>query len=145
MAKCPDIVNHAKRGDLKFLEDFTKLPEHTGKEACLNEDPDLFFSEFANDIATAKAACVTCPMIQFCADYAMKHENYGVWGGMSARERYELRGHQDAFDATDVERLIKEKDFILNSPAPIVAAHYEVDSRTVVRWRNTIRAAQEVS
>lgn len=144
MAKTPEIVIHAKRGDLKFLEDFNNLPDHTGKEACLNEEPDLFFSEFGNDIAKAKAACVTCPMIQLCAEYAMKHENYGVWGGMSADERYEKRGNQDAFDPTDIERLLKEKNFILNSPAPTIAAHYEVDSRTVVRWRNIIRAAQEV-
>lgn len=145
MAKCPDIVTHAKRGDLKFLEDFTKLPEQNGTEACLDADPDLFFSDFAVDVNAAKAICIGCPMLEKCAAYAIAHENYGVWGAMSAADRFAARGNQDAFDPNDVERLLKEKAFILNSPAPEVAAFYGVDPRTVVRWRNDIRAALEAS
>jgi hypothetical protein len=84
-------------------------------------------------------------MIEMCAAYALKHENYGVWGGLSAEERFAQRGNKDAFDVNDLERLLNERNFILNSPASEVAKHYGVESRTVVRWRNTIRDAQKAS
>jgi hypothetical protein len=145
MTKRPEIIAVANQRDLKFLEDFTDLPKLTGEEACLNVEPDLFFSEFALDIAKAKATCSSCPLIQLCADYAIKHENYGVWGGLSADERYEARGRHEAYDTTDVERLSKEMKFIMTAPAPEVAARYGAQPRTVVRWRNTIRDAQKAS
>ena len=95
------------------------------------------------DIAKAKAICAPCPLVEACGTYALKHQNYGVWGGMTAAERFKARGNQDAFDPTDIARLLKEKNFILYSPAPEVAVFYGVNQRTVVRWRNDIRGALE--
>ena len=135
----------AKRENLNFLNDFTNLPELAGNESCLDLDPELFYSEFALDIAVAKAACSNCPLIEACATYAIKHENYGVWGGMSADDRYTARGDHYAYDPTDVERLSNELKFIMNTPAQEVAKHYGAQPRTVVRWRNDIRNAQKAS
>ena len=145
MSKTPEIVTIAKRENLKFLNDFTNLPVVTGKEACLEEEPDLFFSDFALDIAKAKATCNTCPLLESCGTYALKHENFGVWGGMTSEERYEIRGNHDAYESTDVERLTEEMKFIMNAPALEVAERYGAQTRTVVRWRNTIRDAQKAS
>lgn len=145
MSKTPEIVTVAKRENLKFLHDFTNLPAVTGKEACLEEEPELFFSDFALDIAKAKATCNTCPLLEACGTYALKHENFGVWGGMTAGERYEIRGDRDAYESTDVERLNKEMKFIMTAPALEVAERYRAQIRTVVRWRNTIRDAQKAS
>jgi hypothetical protein len=145
MTKIPEIVLIAKRENLKFLQDFTNLPEVTGQEACLDAEPELFFSEFALDIAMAKSICNTCPLIQVCANYATQHENFGVWGGLSADERYEARGHLDAYDTTDIERLTEEMKFIMTASAKDVAVKYEAQTRTVVRWRNDIRNAQKAS
>jgi len=36
-------------------------------------------------------ACQFCPVKQQCLDYALKHEDYGYWGGTTARERREMR------------------------------------------------------
>jgi hypothetical protein len=135
----------AKRENLNFLNDFVNLPELAGSEACLDFDPEFFYSEFAIDIEVAKAACATCPLLNACAKYAIKHENYGVWGGMSAEERYTARGNHHAYDPNDVERLTRELKFIMASPANEVAAHYGAQPRTVVRWRNDIRNAQRAS
>ena len=146
MTKRPDIIKFASKNDLSLLNDFMNLPRWNGTEACADvEDPEQFFSDFALDIALAKDICAECPMIQACRNYAMKHENYGVWGGLSADDRYKLRGNKEAFDSNDQDRLIVEKDFIMTRPADVVAATYEVDTRTVNRWRNTIRAAQKAS
>ena len=146
MTKRPEIVKFATKNSLDALNDFTNLPVWTGDEACLLvEDLDFFYSEFALDIALAKDICIECPMMVACRDYAIKHENHGVWGGTSAEDRFKLRGNKEAFDPNDQDRLIMEKDFIMTRPAEVVASTYNVDTRTVARWRNTIRAAQKAS
>ena len=43
---------------------------------------DLFFSEQLDDIATAKAFCVACPVRDLCLAGALaRREPWGVWGG----------------------------------------------------------------
>ena len=49
-------------------------------------DPDLWFSERAEDIAQAKEACGFCPVRTECAELG-KNEEFGVWGGMTPEER----------------------------------------------------------
>ena len=146
MTKRPEIVRFASKNNLEALTDFVNTPRWNGSEACLVlEDLDFFFSEFPLDIALAKDICAECPMIAACRAYAMKHENYGVWGGLSADERYKLRGSREAYETHEIAELIREKDFILHKSADLVAEAYEVDTRTVARWRNTIRDAQKAS
>lgn len=49
---------------------------------CWTADPDLFFAESPEDIETAKALCVDCPVRSACLDGAVdRREPYGVWGG----------------------------------------------------------------
>ena len=146
MTKRPEIVKFATNNSLDTLNDFVNLPVWTGDEACLIvEDLDFFFSEFALDIALAKDICIECPMMVACRDYAIKHENHGVWGGTSAEERFHLRGNREAFETHEIAQLLTEAKFILNTSADDVAAHYGVDTRTVARWRNTIRDAKKAS
>lgn len=46
----------------------------------------------ADDIATAKQICALCPVTAECLEYALVNgENYGIWGGMTAQERTDLR------------------------------------------------------
>jgi WhiB family redox-sensing transcriptional regulator len=35
----------------------------------------------------ARAICAVCPIQMECLTYAFKHERYGMWGAMTARER----------------------------------------------------------
>jgi WhiB family redox-sensing transcriptional regulator len=145
MTKRPEIIKFAAKNDLSLLNDFVNLPQVSGKEACLETEPDLFFSDFGLDIALAKDICAECPMIAACREYAIKHENFGVWGGLSAKERKELRGNKEAVETHEIAELIREKDFILLKSADVVAETYDVDTRTVARWRGTIREAQKAS
>lgn len=66
--------------------------------ACRGADPDLFFPERGQDTTRAKKVCTTCPVRQQCLSYALSHgERFGVWGGLSGRERRRLRrSQQDA-------------------------------------------------
>lgn len=48
----------------------------------------LFFSENPKKVAIAKAICATCPMTQECLRMALdNHEEYGIFGGMTPKER----------------------------------------------------------
>lgn len=64
--------------------------------ACKDEDPDIFFP----DMATAHGQkisrfaikiCQECPVKVRCAQHGIRHERYGVWGGMSEGERVRYR------------------------------------------------------
>ena len=146
MTKRPEIVKFASKNDLSLVNEFVNLPKWTGKEACLLvEDLDFFFSEFPLDIALAKDICIECPMMVACRDYALKHENNGVWGGLSADERFKLRGNKEAIETHEIAALIQEKDYIMLKPAETIAEAYDVDTRTVARWRGMIRNAQKAS
>lgn len=60
--------------------------------ACRGLDPDLFFPERGEDTRRAKAVCATCPVVDFCLNYAISaREKQGIWGGRSERERRRIR------------------------------------------------------
>jgi WhiB family redox-sensing transcriptional regulator len=47
------------------------------------------------EINRAKDICANCPVQEECLDWAMEHhEHYGVWGGLTARERERLHSRQ---------------------------------------------------
>lgn len=64
--------------------------------ACRNTDPDGFHPEGQGaDLTPAKRLCNTvCPVTSECLEYAMAVEQpsfrFGVWGGMSPRQRDKL-------------------------------------------------------
>jgi WhiB family redox-sensing transcriptional regulator len=59
---------------------------------CLGVDPDLFFPERGASTKEAKAVCHGCEVQQECLEYALRHgEKFGIWGGMSERERRRIR------------------------------------------------------
>lgn len=37
--------------------------------------------------AYLRQMCMRCPVLQECREWAITHENYGFWGGMTATER----------------------------------------------------------
>jgi hypothetical protein len=38
-------------------------------------------------INALRSICLSCPIWKACLTYAMEHEQYGVWGGMTSIER----------------------------------------------------------
>ncbi|MES5383886.1 WhiB family transcriptional regulator [Mycolicibacterium conceptionense] len=60
--------------------------------ACATADPEAWFPEKgANVSPAAKRICRTCPVIDECLEYALKHrERAGIWGGKSERERRQM-------------------------------------------------------
>lgn len=55
---------------------------------CAETDPEAYFVEKGGSTRPAKRVCAGCPVREECLDYALEHdEAFGVWGGLSARER----------------------------------------------------------
>lgn len=58
--------------------------------ACRTSDPDALFVQGAAQ-NRAKAVCLTCPVRTECLADALDHRvEFGVWGGMTERERRAL-------------------------------------------------------
>lgn len=59
---------------------------------CRDLPGDMFFPDDHETPAPAKKVCYQCPVRRPCLVEAMVNgEKWGVWGGLSARERRSLR------------------------------------------------------
>lgn len=79
-----------------------------GREPLCTIDPDMFFPDYESNAAAAmtlakeaKRYCQPCPLRELCRDYAVAaEEEFGIWGGTSARERRAIRrGRTDDLEA----------------------------------------------
>ena len=69
------------------------IPGLTGFEPCATTDPELFFPDKADWTIsrTAKTLCGGCHVVDACLEHALRHEEYGVWGGTTSTERRMIR------------------------------------------------------
>ncbi|MBA2577691.1 MAG: WhiB family transcriptional regulator [Euzebyaceae bacterium] len=59
---------------------------------CLQAEPDTFFPEKGGSTREAKRICALCEVRAECLEYALENdEHFGIWGGMSERERRRLK------------------------------------------------------
>ncbi|MGW1721621.1 WhiB family transcriptional regulator [Streptomyces sp. NPDC002306] len=59
---------------------------------CAETGAEFFFPEPGSSVREAKLICGMCEMRSACLDYALAHdERFGVWGGLSEKERLQLR------------------------------------------------------
>ena len=59
---------------------------------CAQTDPEAFFPEKGGSTREAKRICLGCEVKDKCLDYALAHdERFGIWGGLSERERRRLK------------------------------------------------------
>ena len=58
---------------------------------CAQTDPEAFFPEKGGSTREAKRICNRCSVRQKCLDDALdRDERFGIWGGLSERERRKL-------------------------------------------------------
>ena len=59
---------------------------------CAQTDPEAFFPEKGGSTRDAKKICSGCEVRDQCLEYALSNdERFGIWGGLSERERRKLR------------------------------------------------------
>ncbi|WP_456858652.1 WhiB family transcriptional regulator [Geodermatophilus sp. SYSU D00691] len=59
---------------------------------CAETDPEAFFPEKGGSTREAKRVCAGCPVRLQCLEFALGNdERFGIWGGLSERERRRIR------------------------------------------------------
>ena len=59
---------------------------------CAQTDPEAFFPEKGGSTREAKKVCTQCEVKAECLEYALANdERFGIWGGLSERERRKLK------------------------------------------------------
>ena len=68
---------------------------------CAETDPESFFPEKGGSTREAKRVCTGCEVRAECLEFALANdERFGIWGGLSERERRRLRlTRRDAISA----------------------------------------------
>lgn len=75
-----------------LFPDTSGEPEWQERALCAQTDPEAFFPEKGGSTREAKKVCLVCEVRSECLEYALANdERFGIWGGMSERERRKLR------------------------------------------------------
>lgn len=71
-------------------------PDWFDRAACRGLGPDLFYPDTVGpNVGPAKAICAGCPVRQECLERGLDaSEGFGVWGGLSPKERRPLRNRR---------------------------------------------------
>ena len=105
VVEAAEIVGIAPVREFSLLEsgerDFTVLDgvfddedeqEWQERALCAQTDPEAFFPEKGGSTREAKRICQGCEVRSECLEYALAHdERFGIWGGLSERERRRMK------------------------------------------------------
>jgi WhiB family transcriptional regulator, redox-sensing transcriptional regulator len=85
-------MNDGMEDDVINPEEATEAESWQLFANCLGVDPDLFFPERGASTKEAKGVCQGCVVREDCLEYALANgEKFGIWGGLSERERRRIR------------------------------------------------------
>jgi WhiB family redox-sensing transcriptional regulator len=68
-----------------------RSPREFENPLCAQVDGDIWFPEKGNDAKDAKAICARCSHRTECAEWGIRHEAHGIWGGLNGRDRQLIR------------------------------------------------------
>lgn len=93
-----DVLEEASFGTgvttigLVLVESVDAEPDWQENALCAQTDPEAFFPEKGGSTREAKRICAGCEVRAECLEYALANdERFGIWGGLSERERRRLR------------------------------------------------------
>jgi len=78
-------IEHLTKHIVAAVPEFASDP----RRGCADLDnPDVMFPQYAHEVPAAQKICRRCPFRDECAAFAISTgQTYGVWGGMSEKER----------------------------------------------------------
>lgn len=81
-----------------------RSPREYESPLCAQVDGEIWFPEQSGTTAPAKRICGSCLHKTECAEWGIKHERFGVWGGLSAEERKDVRRKKNILlETPDIE------------------------------------------
>jgi hypothetical protein len=95
-------------------------PRNLPGALCAQADPDAFFPDKGGPTRQAKRVCANCEHRVECLEYALAtRERFGVWGGLSERERRPILRERDAA-AEQAKRAAERPAAVVELPMPAV-------------------------
>ena len=70
--------------DMILTREFVAWREHA---ACTGHAEYFFNDAKKTNVREAKKICAGCPVKQQCLEHGLTHDEYGIWGGLTATER----------------------------------------------------------
>ena len=90
-----ELVIISSRPAAAVADDVEEAPselEWQERALCAQTDPEAFFPEKGGSTREAKRVCLSCEVRVQCLDYALENdERFGIWGGLSERERRRVK------------------------------------------------------
>ena len=78
--------------EAQLLDDLREDLDWQERALCAQTDPEAFFPEKGGSTREAKKVCLSCDVRTQCLEYALANdERFGIWGGLSERERRRLK------------------------------------------------------
>lgn len=114
MTSTPPPTRHGRKLAAAQL---TRAYDWRDDAACSGMDGEIWFPVvhtpgWEDQLARAKKICAACPVRQECLEYALDTgQRAGVWGGLSEKEREELRGGP-ALRGSHVDRCWENQEWI---------------------------------
>ena len=125
---------------LELLE----LPGFFRDAKCTGEDPSIFDGETLRGILQAKKICNECPIRAACASWAMRTQDFGVWGSLTPKERKRKAKGMEVIDITELHLLEADLEkLVSDSPIEQLAVEFKVTTRTIHRWRKKVLATSK--
>ena len=91
MARVGRIIHRRLNLSWSLVEDEGALSWQE-RSLCAQTDPEAFFPEKGGSTREAKKVCISCEVRSECLEYALANdERFGIWGGLSERERRKLK------------------------------------------------------
>ena len=98
---CPCNYRAGMKVERAFTELAEAIREH-GAPVCQETDPEYWYPEAGGEryeSLVAKKYCGECPVQRQCAIYAIEaDEHYGIWGGLTDRQRVDVRNGRMTLD-----------------------------------------------
>lgn len=68
-----------------------KYPQFTGNEPCRSMPIELYYPENGSPHKTVVALCNVCDVLEQCRMWGLRHESFGLWGGLTEQDRQRMR------------------------------------------------------
>jgi WhiB family redox-sensing transcriptional regulator len=85
-------------------------PDWYDQALCAQTDPEMFYPEKGGSVREAKKVCLACEVRDNCLTYALDNdERFGIWGGLSERERRKLKRDRRTPEELEQARIIRRR------------------------------------
>jgi len=87
-----DVIVPLAPGGFAIAPDGSGSGDWQDRALCAQTDPEAFFPEKGGSTREAKKVCRACEVRAECLEYALERdERFGIFGGLSERERRRMK------------------------------------------------------